>query len=81
MIISMKTINPNCWAPNGLDVPITAPPVANINNLYYSFYVYTFYYRYHYFYIDRFYYRLVSALYILYKDNALDKNNYFDEDN
>ena len=36
MIISMKTINPNCWAPNGLDVPITAPPVANINNLYYS---------------------------------------------
>ena len=47
----MKTINPNCWAPNGLDVPITAPPVANIDNLYYSFYVYnsigltTFYYR------------------------------------
>ena len=31
--------------------------------------------------IDQFYYRLVSALYILYKDNALDENNYFDEDN
>lgn len=31
--------------------------------------------------IDRLYYRLVSALYILYKDNALDENNYFDEDN
>ncbi len=38
----MKTINPNCWAPYEWNVPvlITAPPVANINNLYYSFYIY-----------------------------------------
>ena len=37
MIISMKTINPNCWALYdewGAPVPITAQPVANINNLY-----------------------------------------------
>jgi hypothetical protein len=31
--------------------------------------------------IDRFYYRLVNALYILYKDNALDEDDYFYEDN
>lgn len=31
--------------------------------------------------IDWFYYRLVSALYILYKDNVLDKGSYFNEDN
>lgn len=47
MIISMKTINPNCWALYEYDkwgyrVPITAPPVANINNLYYSFYRYNY---------------------------------------
>ncbi len=38
----MKTINPNCWAlyECGIPVLITTPPVANINNLYYSFYLY-----------------------------------------
>jgi hypothetical protein len=51
----MKTINPNCWAPYECEwiapIPITAPPVANINNLYHSFYIYNstglaiFYYR------------------------------------
>ncbi len=42
MIISMKTINPNSWALYKWSIPvlITAPPVANINNLYYSFYHY-----------------------------------------
>jgi hypothetical protein len=52
----MKTIDLNCWAlckydKWGYPVPITAPPVANINNLYHSFYIYNstgvaiFYYR------------------------------------
>ncbi|AGR48707.1 hypothetical protein AVV41_gp142 [Microcystis phage MaMV-DC] len=31
--------------------------------------------------IDWFYYKLVSALYILYKNNVLDKDGYFYEDN
>ena len=74
MIISMKTINPNCWAPyeceSNVPVPITAPPVANINNLYYSFYLYN----------SRglaiFYYRLSGI--VLY--NVLYENDYFDEE-
>jgi hypothetical protein len=50
MIISMKTINPNCWALYdewGAPVPITAPPVAIINNLYLynSIELAIFYYR------------------------------------
>jgi hypothetical protein len=73
MIISMKTINPNCWALYeewGAPVPITAPPVANINNLYYSFYLYN----------SRglaiFYYRLSGiVLYILYKDDYFDEED------
>ena len=65
----MKTINPNCWAPyeceSNVPVPITAPPVANINNLYYSFYdVVLFYYI-----LER------VASY-----NILDEDNYFYED-
>jgi hypothetical protein len=69
----MKTINPNCWALYdewGAPVPITAPPVANINNLYYSFYLYN----------SRglaiFYYRLSGI--VLY--NVLYENDYFDEE-
>jgi hypothetical protein len=68
----MKTINPNCWAPYECNVPvfITAPPVANINNLYYSFYLYN----------SRglaiFYYRLSGI--VLY--NVLYENDYFDEE-
>ena len=70
----MKTINPNCWAPyeceSNVSVPITAPPVANINNLYYSFYLYN----------SRglaiFYYRLSGI--VLY--NVLYENDYFDEE-
>ena len=72
MIISMKTID-LCWALYdewGLPVFITAPPVANINNLYYSFYLYN----------SRglaiFYYRLSGiVLYILYKDNYFDEED------
>ena len=69
----MKTINPNCWVPYhewNVPVLITAPPVANINNLYYSFYLYN----------SRglavFYYKLSGiALY-----NVLYENDYFDEE-
>ena len=68
----MKTINPNCWAPYewNVPVPITAPPVAHITNLYYSFYLYK----------SRglaiFYYRLSGI--VLY--NVLYENDYFDEE-
>ena len=68
----MKTINPNCWAPYQWNVPapIIDPSVANINNLYYSFYLYS----------SRglavFYYRLSGI--VLY--NVLYANDYFDEE-
>ena len=69
----MKTINPNCWAPCyewNAPVPITAPPVANIDNLYYSLY--------HYYSIGLaiFYYRLSGI--VLY--NVLYENDYFYEE-
>ena len=68
----MKTINPDCWAPYewNVPVPITAPPVANINNLYYSFYIYNSTG------LAIFYYRLSGiVLYILYKDNYFDEED------
>ena len=46
----MKMINSNNWAPLttlGVPIPITDPPIANGDTLYYSFYVYNagmFYY-------------------------------------
>jgi len=69
----MKTINPNCWAPYSgwiAPIPITAPPIANINNLYYSFYLYNSRG------LAMFYYRLSGiVLYILYKDNYFDEED------
>ena len=47
MVISMKIINSNNWAPRNRAphaqtsyIPITNPPLVNVDNLYYSFYVY-----------------------------------------
>jgi hypothetical protein len=58
MIISMKMINCNNWAPrNKLNISILIR-------------VYS-----------QFYHRLISALHILYKDNALNEDDYFYEDN
>lgn len=68
----MKTINPNCWAPCyewNVSVPITAPPVANIDNLYYNLYLYNSIG------LAIFYYRLSGI--VLY--NVLYENDYFDE--
>jgi hypothetical protein len=66
----MKTINPNCWAPCSectAPVPITAPPVTNINSLYYSFNSRR---------LAIFYYRLSGiVLYILYKDDYFDEED------
>ena len=69
--ISMKTINPNCWAPYecewNVPVPITAPPIANINSLYYSFNSTG---------LAIFYYRLSEiVLYILYKDDYFNEED------
>ena len=76
MIISMKIINCNNWINNNrgpyipMPAPIIDPSVANINNLYYSFYLYSsgglavFYYR-------------LSGI-VLY--NVLYANDYFDEE-
>jgi hypothetical protein len=67
----MKTINPNCWALYDewgawtSCIPITNPPLASVDNLYYSFYdVVLFYYI-----LER------VASY-----NILDEDNYFYED-
>jgi len=71
----MKIINCNNWASHdvkwvpGVPVPLTAPPIANKNNLYYSLYVY-----------DNgglaiFYSRLGAVIY-----HFLDKDGYFNED-
>ncbi len=69
MIISMKTINPNCWALYdewGAPVPITAPPVANINNLY----------LYNSIELAIFYYRLRVVIYsILYEDDYFNESD------
>ena len=69
----MKTINSNYWAPYhewNVPAPIIDASVANINNLYYSFYLYS----------SRglavFYYRLSGI--VLY--NVLYANDYFDEE-
>ena len=69
----MKTINPNYWAPYhewNVPAPIIDASVANINNLYYSFNLYS----------SRglavFYYRLSGI--VLY--NVLYANDYFDEE-
>jgi hypothetical protein len=78
----MKEINPNYWAPHNdygapnndylwdAPIPITNPPIANGDTLYYSFYVY---------YAGgpaMFYYRLAGN--VLY--NILGEGDYFDED-
>jgi hypothetical protein len=66
----MKTINLNCWASyeRNVPVPITDPPVANINNLYYSFFCARG--------LAIFYYRLSGI--VLY--NVLYENDYFNEE-
>jgi hypothetical protein len=73
MIISMKKINSDNWAPLNRRaphawtscIPITNPPLASVDNLYYSFYdVVLFYYI-----LER------VASY-----NILDEDNYFYED-